>query len=318
MSKEVQAASLAHPWRKHFLACMLSRTKGTEGGTVQATARKEGSEAVVLFEVDPGPVEMPRCPVCACSIDEEPVICPRCATPHHRECWDYAEGCAIFGCDSRGWKDRALDLGAFDAMLSRTRQWSRLFRYQWIAFALAAAAIVVTLCGATLPHQVYWRLAKISHIASWLSYFGRPFMVLGSILCQLSVVSYLVLLIPAWSSRRELEERLGSSLVAPREGSRALLDRVQTPPMARLLGWVMGACSTVAILFSLGLLWVHFTVPAQLQLVSGLGEILTLLLLGIAFPLGATIASRMRLAYVQTVQNRVQASLKGQTALLKS
>lgn len=282
---------------------------------MEPQVRPNGDEAIVMVEKMQTAVDMPRCPVCACTIEEDPVTCPRCATPHHRECWDYAEGCAIFGCDSRGWKNRALDLGAFDAMLSRTRQWSRLFRFQWIAFALAAVAIVLTICGATLPHSVYWRLARISRVAGLLAFFGRPLMTFGAIVCQLSVLSYLVLLIPAWTSRRELEGQLGCSLVAPREGSRALLDRVQTPPLARALGWVMAGCSALSITVASLLLWVRWVAPARLQLASGLTEIGTLCLLGIFFPLGATIASRLRLSYVQTVQNRVQASLKGQALL---
>ena len=46
-----------------------------------------------------------HCPVCACSIDEEPVLCPRCQTAHHEDCWEYNEGCAVFGC-----KPRSVDL----------------------------------------------------------------------------------------------------------------------------------------------------------------------------------------------------------------
>ncbi len=41
------------------------------------------------------------CPVCAGAIEEQVrVVCPRCDTPHHQECYSYAQGCAIFGCDS--------------------------------------------------------------------------------------------------------------------------------------------------------------------------------------------------------------------------
>ena len=39
-----------------------------------------------------------HCPICACSIDAEPVLCPRCGTAHHDDCWEYNEGCAVFGC----------------------------------------------------------------------------------------------------------------------------------------------------------------------------------------------------------------------------
>ena len=38
------------------------------------------------------------CRVCGEGIGETPLRCGRCATPHHRECWEYAGKCSIFGC----------------------------------------------------------------------------------------------------------------------------------------------------------------------------------------------------------------------------
>jgi tetratricopeptide (TPR) repeat protein len=31
-------------------------------------------------------------------VEESVVLCPRCETWHHKECWDYNDGCAIYGC----------------------------------------------------------------------------------------------------------------------------------------------------------------------------------------------------------------------------
>ena len=47
----------------------------------------------------------PRCPVCATEINneqppQETHRCQRCETLHHKDCWDYTGGCAIFGCNS--------------------------------------------------------------------------------------------------------------------------------------------------------------------------------------------------------------------------
>src|SRR5687767_3674012 len=39
-----------------------------------------------------------HCPVCADSLGESVRPCPRCATPHHLDCWEYSRGCAIYGC----------------------------------------------------------------------------------------------------------------------------------------------------------------------------------------------------------------------------
>ena len=51
----------------------------------------------------------PACPVCGCSVHtgEEIHNCPGCDTPHHSECWEYNEGCAIYACDGKPRKELA-------------------------------------------------------------------------------------------------------------------------------------------------------------------------------------------------------------------
>ena len=39
-----------------------------------------------------------KCPICACEIKETPVTCDRCGVEYHLDCWNYNEGCAIYGC----------------------------------------------------------------------------------------------------------------------------------------------------------------------------------------------------------------------------
>lgn len=39
-----------------------------------------------------------HCPVCGVHIGAELVACPRCETQHHPDCWEFAGGCAIYGC----------------------------------------------------------------------------------------------------------------------------------------------------------------------------------------------------------------------------
>ena len=41
------------------------------------------------------------CPVCGQEVAREVLPCPACRTPHHRDCWRYFGGCAIFGCQTR-------------------------------------------------------------------------------------------------------------------------------------------------------------------------------------------------------------------------
>ena len=41
------------------------------------------------------------CPVCGHPVADAALPCPSCRTPHHRECWKYFGGCAIFGCRTK-------------------------------------------------------------------------------------------------------------------------------------------------------------------------------------------------------------------------
>jgi predicted Zn-ribbon and HTH transcriptional regulator len=42
-----------------------------------------------------------RCPVCSCETAAKDVLCRSCHTPHHKDCWEYAEVCSVFGCGER-------------------------------------------------------------------------------------------------------------------------------------------------------------------------------------------------------------------------
>jgi Prokaryotic RING finger family 1 len=46
-------------------------------------------------------MEEARCGVCGENLADEIVVCRRCNTPHHRECWQYGGGCATYGCGGR-------------------------------------------------------------------------------------------------------------------------------------------------------------------------------------------------------------------------
>jgi hypothetical protein len=46
-------------------------------------------------------MEDARCGVCGENLADEIVVCRRCNTPHHRECWQYGGGCATYGCGGR-------------------------------------------------------------------------------------------------------------------------------------------------------------------------------------------------------------------------
>jgi len=54
-----------------------------------------GIEFVDEAAIDPA---APICQVCGESIDHPAIMCARCRTPHHRDCWHYFGGCSIYGC----------------------------------------------------------------------------------------------------------------------------------------------------------------------------------------------------------------------------
>ena len=43
-------------------------------------------------------IDHANCRICGEELQSEIVICRRCQTPHHRDCWEYAGGCATYGC----------------------------------------------------------------------------------------------------------------------------------------------------------------------------------------------------------------------------
>ncbi|MHB8969273.1 MAG: RING finger protein [Pirellulaceae bacterium] len=66
-----------------FDQAMLTRSEGIEfvGGADEAQ-----------------PVENPLCKICGEPIASDMVVCRRCHTPHHLDCWQYNGLCSTFGC----------------------------------------------------------------------------------------------------------------------------------------------------------------------------------------------------------------------------
>src|SRR5579862_9091732 len=40
------------------------------------------------------------CPICRTAGVTDPVQCPHCHLPHHKDCWEYNGGCGTYGCPS--------------------------------------------------------------------------------------------------------------------------------------------------------------------------------------------------------------------------
>jgi Prokaryotic RING finger family 1 len=63
--------------------------------------------------------QAPRCPVCGEGLSQSTVVlCRACSSPHHRKCWGFNKGCAVFGCGCRTFSQPA---GAGDDIEFSTR-----------------------------------------------------------------------------------------------------------------------------------------------------------------------------------------------------
>jgi hypothetical protein len=56
----------------------------------------EGIAWLAAGEAEPG-----LCPVCAASLAEGVVLCDKCRTPHHEECWKYVGQCSTYACKGK-------------------------------------------------------------------------------------------------------------------------------------------------------------------------------------------------------------------------
>jgi hypothetical protein len=70
---------------------------------LQAGVRRRLSEGVTIIAGEPDPdAGPPSCKVCGELIVDGPVLfCSTCNTPHHRECWEFAGVCSIYGCGGK-------------------------------------------------------------------------------------------------------------------------------------------------------------------------------------------------------------------------
>jgi len=113
----------------------------------------------------PPPALVACCHVCGERLAAAPVvICRKCRNPHHRECWRYNRGCAVYGCGSRTFQTPPLDRGEEDTTFAVTQPPSPA------NFSVAVAvALIVIVYGIFLSVRLTpWFLvpAVLSYIAA--------------------------------------------------------------------------------------------------------------------------------------------------------
>ena len=71
----------------------LAKTATDFVGYLLRLAPEDGIAWVGSGDSDPG-----LCPVCAAAMTEQVVVCEKCTTPHHEECWRYVGQCSTYAC----------------------------------------------------------------------------------------------------------------------------------------------------------------------------------------------------------------------------
>lgn len=54
-----------------------------------------------LAEDEAQPLGEVLCPVCGEPVARDLVFCRRCKTPHHADCWQFINGCSVYGCGEK-------------------------------------------------------------------------------------------------------------------------------------------------------------------------------------------------------------------------
>ena len=256
---------------------------------------------LVLLE---GEKNKANCPVCGCHCEDEPHVCDRCHTPHHQECWDYSGGCAIFGCDEKRWHSSATSTD-LTVVKDSVEKWINLYRGHWYSLCAAVGGTVIVMGSVTLPVWGY-RLPTLLHAVTKVAVSLQS---IGVLLALGGILAYILFNILERASRKGLASAV--TLQEPANGaeSRAVVDRLDESTsessIYSLLFAAMGFLISVAFLFG----YLRFAFP-NLQWYVSYAEAMLFLILGVAFPSALYSASRRRLAYINSLQNRLAASLK--------
>jgi hypothetical protein len=258
------------------------------------------------------------CPVCATPFEGvEARACPRCETPHHADCWEFAGGCAVYGCQVEHSPDApSLPLAPSDAVRRPLLLWMRLYRLQLVAalgFGFTLLMVPLLLAGLLLYSALPWH----PEVGAWMDLV----MSVGQLGAGGSALLALAAAGPQTLARRSFEEQSGTRLAAPEQalslaqdievsGVDGALDRV-----ARGLATVATSAFALVVLGAAGgaVAMLHAGAPLLTTLV--LAVFLAIFLAIVTLP-GLTILTsgiqgiQARTRLIQTVQNRLVASTK--------
>ena len=252
-----------------------------------------------------------HCPVCATIIKEEPRLCERCETPHHQDCWDYAGGCALFGC--RPGK-RALVRNESVDLVASMNKWMWAYRAYTKCFTMTALTLSL----------VYLFSISIIFISG---FFPTNFFALSlqlvlstvhSFLCLawfISAMGMAVFIVPALLARRKVNAILQCNLHTSGIVTRGVLDRLDVKGMSGILLSFFAPYKKYLDALVIAA-WVLFLIFIPIFIFMGPVNFVTkavipLFVSSVFFVVWPLSAVCERLAYFSTVQNRAAASFKG-------
>mgnify|MGYP001546741816 CR=1 FL=1 len=246
-----------------------------------------------------------KCPVCATPIIDKPVKCDRCETPHHTDCWTYAEGCAIFGCRNNfiskytenDWcelkNSTQILFGCYSFSI-----WNSLFAaLLTLAFFLVSMATLV-FYPSSLPKLFYFSLFLIP---ATLFYYS---------------VSYLIYIVRIGSTNRSISKLLGKNLSPPDKANIELTNRVELPIRLRFLSHYIDSYNHLidaAFTISCRLLLVLNLMIIFIKPIRGYPKIMMLLVFLLFFAFlffGALETTKRGLNRYSILQNQFIASFK--------
>ena len=175
-----------------------------------------------------------KCLICGCSIEDQGqtrLSCSRCDTSYHKDCWDYAGGCAVFGCDPDRWNPRTFSSEeTWQSFLTKVQWWSDAFKLQWFCLLLLSFGLI----GGLIVFPSFFILSRHNE---WLRRM-IPVLVNYSLLFPLfflaGFLGYVTFWIPATLTRRSLESELGNKLMLPSDLPKRALDEVGVTFLGRI------------------------------------------------------------------------------------
>jgi len=260
-----------------------------------------------------------QCPVCGQDVDVADTavvtVCPRCETPHHRDCWDYTGGCAIFGC-KRVPARRAAAPVRLPAVLDfevAARRWIWLYRVDGWG-KVASLVVLTTLVGAAASSAVLHMVLPAS-LASSLSALCALAAVLAVCSVYPLLVFFAVLHVLLWWYERTVRAFVGERLAGRHEPpSRDVVDRMDTPAVDAAILRVTRDLDRLAVVGTIitGVYAVLTNFFVLMPPDDGLSMLLTVCMILFAFVLLPSARSdfEARVGYLTTIQNRLIATLK--------